>query len=556
MNPIQFADRHLHPYKIKDYEIKPEICPYCSGGSSGKDKYTFALHTEKKTFNCKRGSCNISGTFYKLLLDFGEIQNKQYKKPQVKINPASDGVVQYFKKRGISEDTVKKNKIGKKGNAIAYKFYENGELVMIKYRTKDKKIWREKDTRPIFYGMDDCDIEKPLIITEGENDKLTLDECGIDNAVSLPSGTHDLRCIEECWYWIDRFKRIIIWTDNDEPGRKARQNIINRLDPSRCQVVETAHKDANDLLLAEGKEAVREAVYSAKDIVIDGLLRVSEIEPYNPKEVKNIKSSITGLNNIMGGHTIGEFSIWTGDSASGKSTIISQEALEAIENREKVCVYSGELTASKFRYWIDLQAAGIEYIKESLRPDINYVSYYVSSDIRKRIQKWYHDYLFLYDINKLATSENILKVFEYTYRKYGCSYFVLDNLMSTQDTAENKYVAEDNVVTRIKDFVNRYPVHVHLIAHPKKNAGLDKDAIAGFKRITNKADNIYKVEKKNEGGFSGGLLTVLKDRFHGSGENNSFELEFCPKSKRYKMPSQEYKVYGWQETHKATDFIF
>lgn len=48
----------------------------------------------------------------------------------------------------------------------------------------------------VLWGMDNCDINFPLIITEGEMDALTLDECGIPNVVSLPNGVNGLDCID------------------------------------------------------------------------------------------------------------------------------------------------------------------------------------------------------------------------------------------------------------------------------------------------------------------------------------------------------------------------
>jgi hypothetical protein len=71
MNPIEFADKYLGEYKVRGSEIVPKYYPYCHGGQN-RDKESFALNIDKLTFNCKRGSCGVSGTFSKLRSDFGE----------------------------------------------------------------------------------------------------------------------------------------------------------------------------------------------------------------------------------------------------------------------------------------------------------------------------------------------------------------------------------------------------------------------------------------------------------------------------------------------------
>ena len=112
--------------------------------------------------------------------------------------------------------------------------------------------------------MDDCDPKYPLIIIEGEPDKLVLDECGIKNATSIPSGTQDFTWIDECWDWMEQFKEIIIWGDNDTAGKAFQQEVLARLDDWKLRVVKSEYKDANELFhyktLDHGKDKAKEIV--------------------------------------------------------------------------------------------------------------------------------------------------------------------------------------------------------------------------------------------------------------------------------------------------------
>jgi len=76
-----------------------------------------------------------------------------------------------------------------------------------KYTGNGQKAWREKGGKAVFWGMDECDPKKPLIICEGEFDALALDEAGLENVVSVPSGAEDLTCIASCWDWCNGLSR-------------------------------------------------------------------------------------------------------------------------------------------------------------------------------------------------------------------------------------------------------------------------------------------------------------------------------------------------------------
>ena len=55
---------------------------------------------------------------------------KEYKKPEIETKDLTKTVINYFKSRGISQETLIKNKIttDKKGN-IVFNYYLNGEII-------------------------------------------------------------------------------------------------------------------------------------------------------------------------------------------------------------------------------------------------------------------------------------------------------------------------------------------------------------------------------------------------------------------------------------------
>ena len=184
MNTFEFARKYFEEYKQHGNEIIPKYCPYCHGGEN-KDKYSFALNVDKQTFNCKRGSCAKQGHFSELCRDFGETADReekyefrQVKKPFVKpttaVNPAKSKVENYLKLRGFSQKTWERRGVGEYQGNIAYPYYENGELVLMKFRKPEKytgkgmKAWREEGGRAVLWGMDLCESDTDLVICEGE----------------------------------------------------------------------------------------------------------------------------------------------------------------------------------------------------------------------------------------------------------------------------------------------------------------------------------------------------------------------------------------------------
>lgn len=350
---ILFADQYLSPYKVKSKqdgseEIIPELCPFCHGGDNG-DKETFALSVDKEVYVCKRGTCGKRGHFRDLAEFFGDHRftgsigaagfakqkAKAWKLPDTHLSPPTETIYQYFEKRCISRETVDAFHLQSDDHGmIVFPFFENGVNVFEKFRRpwkpkpdEKKKEWRSPGTKPVLFGMDLCSFAQPLVITEGEIDAMSLYEAGVANVVSVPSGCEDLSWIENCWDWLEKFRRIVLFGDNDEPGRRMVQQVAKRLDESRCAIVEDYPvwenrgrecKDANEILFALGPFALIEMVESARQVPIKGLIDLGTVTPYDPTTVPRIKTMIPALDATIGGLAEGSITIFTGDAGCGK----------------------------------------------------------------------------------------------------------------------------------------------------------------------------------------------------------------------------------------------
>lgn len=587
MRPLELAAAHFGPTIIRGDEIKPVLCPFCNGGDR-HDKYTFAMNLKTGAYNCMRGSCGVQGSFRELCDHFGEPYEpteearrqyelrrppaQVYRKPQTKLADPAEKVRAYLATRGISAATMQKRGVRESEGNIVFPYTENGELVLLKFRPAravakgERKMWREEGGKAVFWGMDACKPTLPLVVVEGEIDALTLEECGIPNVVSVPSGAEDLTCVDNCWEWLQGFRKVIIWPDNDKPGLEMCRKLIQRLGAWRCSVVSAEPKDANDLLIKSGKKAVVDAFMAAAEVPISGLVRLADVKAFDHESVVRVRSSIPAINAVVGGYMAGQVSIWTGSSGSGKSTFLGQELLAAVNQGHRVCAYSGELPAAVFRYWIDLQAAGRGFL-ESREDEVrkvagnqDYVVYYPRPDVLPRIHDWYRNLFFLHDALGATTEETLLEVFTYAAMRYGCRVFLVDNLMTTTFAGSERdfYRKQSDFVGKMVEFAHKHECHVHVVAHPRKVEGkLSRLDVSGSGDITNRADNVFSLYRQptseQKPGDPAAQLLVLKNRFSGR-QDAVVRLDFLADCRRFYMHGKgDGWTPGWRRPDEAPD---
>lgn len=195
-----------------------------------------------------------------------------------------------------------------------------------------------------------------VVITEGEFDAMAVRQGTGKGAISIPSGAnggipaHLLPSLE-------RFKTIYLWFDDDNPGRDAMDAALDILGRNRCKVVLPSEivpellttkdaednvvsrhcKDANDALrlTLDMHELLERAPQERHDKVVTFTDFRSAVQDQfdNAEKYKGLASvSLKALTDITGGHRRGEVTILTGPTGSGKTTFLSQHALDFCEH--------------------------------------------------------------------------------------------------------------------------------------------------------------------------------------------------------------------------------
>lgn len=584
---LELAGKHLGNFKVKNGQVVAEYCPICKGNTH--DRETFAIGLSNGLWQCLRGTCGKKGNFKQLCDMFGEQAPTTYSLPTItqqrkksydrpnseELCPVTPEIIKYFALRRISEQTMQDWKISadKNGN-IVFPFYRDGELVYVKYRKPKRhakedgpKEWQMANTEPILFGMDMVSFNKPLVITEGEFDALALYEAGVSNVVSVPCGCNNLDWIELCYDWLEKFNQIILFGDSDEPGMLMVSTLSKRLGEDRCMIPKEYPemiwngedknricKDANEILICYGPEALKSIVDSCEPAPIKGVIDVGKIVYVDPIFKPRIMTKIPLLDLMTGGFQEGGVTILSGKSGEGKSTLSGTLILNAVQDGLKACVYSGELSQDLFLDWILTQATERKYIgyKTDLRTGKNVPC--VSSTIRHRIQEWLLGNMYLYDneiVGEQEQTKAILGVFEACARRYGCKIFLLDNLMSALTSPEEENKAQAKFTAQLKSFARKYRCHVIMVAHPRKSNGkkeFDNEDISGSSAIGNLADFVLNVERYPTRG-----IRLTKNRIFG--EKGFINCDYDPATRRLFQHigngGESPIVYGWD--HKGIE---
>lgn len=290
----------------------------------------------------------------------------------------------------------------------------------------------------------------------------------------------------------------------------------------------------------------------------------------NPSSIKakdrNLKdiipSGVDSLDQRIIGFNKGELTIWSGSNGAGKSSILSQLSLAAIDNGFKVAMFSGELSADRVMNWITLQASGKAYAMAT-----KYENYYTIPDnFKSKINQWLDNKLYIYNNNYGTNVLSVIEVVEKCIDDNKIDVLVMDNIMALNlgATSSEKYERQTDLVLRLSQLAKDKKVHIHLVAHPRKSVGfLRKTDISGTADITNAADNVilaHRVNndfKRNIKEFLGikddnpmlrydNVIEVAKNRDLGVSDL-FIGLYFEKESKRFLNTNKEIKRYGWEK---------
>lgn len=390
----------------------------------------------------------------------------------------------FLKERGISLETAERagiyqttayfRKLGREAEAIAFPYKSpKGVEYAAKLRCLEVKDFSCNGAPQTFFGEFSSD---ELIIVEGEMDALAMMEAGIQ-AVSIPNGANEkatkdtaFRFLEHHEKQISAATKVTLFLDADGPGKATAEELARRIGRSKCFHVQPPEgaKDANDILLAGGVQALIDCLSTAEPWPVEGLHGVnhymSEVSEIWDKGLA--KGAGTGFNNVDQIYSVvpGQLSIVTGFPGSGKSEFVDQLMvhLAASEGwRFAICSFENEPR-------LHIAKLVQKYIGEP----------FFNSPLGRMTEKQRDaglafarkHFSFLHDTSgDLTDLDSIIDRLKVAVLRYGIKGAVIDPynyIARPKDMQETQWVSE--MLSRVRSFAQAHGVHVWFIAHPQK----------------------------------------------------------------------------------------
>jgi len=382
------------------------------------------------------------------------------------------------------------------------------------------------------------------------------------NAACLAAGV-PWEALRLCRTFFEAFSCVLV-VGADSARRAALADALRRQVPSVevCVTAQSAYLgcgSVRELRETHGLERVERLWEDAEELPPYGLVEMSSVEAVDISHQPHARSGIPGLDQLIGGLYEGELSLWTGKRKEGKSTLLGLPILSALREGRRVCVYSGELPTWRYKAWLLAMAAGPDYLLEEAT-DTGKSVWVPRPEIARQVDLWWKRRLFQFDHRAadIHKPEVLLGIMRYAWKRYGCSVFVVDNLMTVDLTGEDYYRAQSRFVGQLVDFSHETKAHVHLVAHRRKGGTSkgskgDSDDVSGSGDLTNRADNVFAVSRaEDDETLYDARLEILANRDFGA--TGTLLLHFDVRSRRYYASTPNWRC-GWEPEHLAQETL-
>jgi twinkle protein len=456
------------------------ICPLCSSDRQPKNQ-----KAQCASYDWERGlgTCHNCDTSFQLhTYQRKGASEKVYVRPQTpeQFNEISTNVETWFGTRGISKKTLQDLQVtegsewmpqtSKNENTIQFNYFMGDQLINIKYRDGRKNFKLYKGAEKVFYNINSTVGYDWCVIVEGEMDVLALHEAGIKNVISVPNGatlnSNNLDYLDNCIDYLDDKTKIVIAVDADDAGQALKNEFVRRLGAEICYLVDfNGSKDANDYLLEHGADKLKSAIHTAKQVPLENVSTLYDIEDELKDFVKNgfkpgFQVGLKNFDKIFSTYT-GQFITVTGIPSSGKSDFVDQMVVGYNKNYQWKTAFASPENQPTYLHAHKLMRKTWEDMP--LESDID-------GDKWNQVTSHVNDNYFFIDMDKYSLEAVLRKGAELVKRK-GIKCLVIDPFNKVRDVNAhsddvNRYTMD--YLAKIEAFCRKYDVLTFIVAHPTK----------------------------------------------------------------------------------------
>nr|XP_007962052.2 twinkle protein, mitochondrial isoform X2 [Chlorocebus sabaeus] len=336
-----------------------------------------------------------------------------------------------------------------------------------------------------------------VVLTSRELDSLALNQSTGLPTLTLPRGT---TCLPPSLLpYLEQFRRIVFWLGDDLRSWEAAKLFARKLNPKRCFLVRPGDQQPRPLealnrgfnlsrILRTALPAWHKSIVSFRQLREEVLGELSNVE-----QVAGLRwSRFPDLNRILKGHRKGELTVFTGPTGSGKTTFISEYALDLCSQGVNTL-------------WGSFEISNVRLARVML-------TQFAEGRLEDQLDKYDH----------WADRFEDLPL-----------YF-----MTFHGQQSIRIAAQDYIIGVFRKFATDNNCHVTLVIHPRKeddDKELQTASIFGSAKASQEADNVLILQdRKLVTGPGKRYLQVSKNRF--DGDVGVFPLEFNKNSLTFSIP--------------------
>ena len=484
----------LEKFGIANDGKKKQFCPKCHENRNDKRDKSLSVDWGRCIAHCHYCGENFFFGKTEKIAPVSQIPPKQlpkeHKKPPLLSNtePLDENMRQWFVGRGIPVEVAEAEGIvkvcrrmpqtGKVEKCIVFPYTLNGQLINRKYRDGAKHFMLEANAQLLPYRLDHIRDTLECIITEGEMDALSFIVAGRDDVISVPNGAQkNLTYLDDfIESHFENKTRIYIASDTDSKGLELRAELVRRFGEEKCRIVTYGEdcKDANELLLQQGAEALRQAIAEAQEVPLEGIFTASDVKEellglFEKGLQKGATLDMGDLDDLLS-LEVGRLMIVTGIPGDGKSEFLDEMAVRFSLKYDWRCAWFSPENFPVTLHHPKLieKLIGKRFKKGLMNPlELDAAIGYLSQNF--------------FDIlpEEGYRVDTILERAETLVRRKGIRVFILDpyNCLEHQipsGQSETQYISE--FLEKLRSFARRRQVLVILAAHPTK---MKKDPMSG-----------------------------------------------------------------------------
>lgn len=450
-------------------------------------------------------------------------QNKEALEYLTNVRCFSRGVIKQFK---LGHRTLD----GQPVIVIPY-FDQHGTCVGMKYDffkrpAGTEKYRKEKGTKTQAFNLNYVDLNRPLVITEGEYDAISAFQFGYDNVVSVPNGSAGING------WVEEIReavKFIIAFDNDGAGEEGSRKLGQMLGLSKCFRVYPRCKDLNNALqMGLDKEAIKkwfgdaEPMFNAPvtDITVYTDKAINHLE--NPEVYKGISTGWGVFDYYLGGIRKKEVTVVSGRSGNGKTTFSMALIGNLIKRGVKCLVVSPEMREERLL----LELANNYYNKRCTKEEL--VKWVEENKGMVQLANVYGAWT---EEKQESLMNMLFDLIEYSCKHFGTQFIFVDHLRLFTSTQQEKERSDiDEFMRKCVRVSMLNDCHVWLVVQPRKlerdQRKVTKGDLKGSGNIEQDAHNIVLIHREENSDSV--EFDIAKNRELGT--EGTFHLKFNKES--------------------------